>query len=70
MKDHAARVSQRNTIAHEVCSAAGIPVNDLHGVVAGKGQLYSGDGVHFNDDGREALADAVSASIRQRLGSR
>lgn len=70
MKDHAARVSQRNTIAHEVCSAAGIPVNDLHGVVAGKGQLYSGDGVHFSNDGRKALADAVSASIRQRLGSR
>jgi len=67
MKDHAARVAQRNAIARELCDTAGIPVNDLHAVVAGKDKLFSNDGVHFNDDGRKALADAVSKVTKLAL---
>jgi lysophospholipase L1-like esterase len=67
MKDHAARVAQRNTIARELCSAAGIAVNDLHAVVAGYDKLFSSDGVHFNDDGRKFLADAVSQAVKEMM---
>ena len=67
MADHAPRVVQRNAIAAEICAAAAIPLNDLH--AAAKEEHFSGDGVHFNNDGKatqsKLVADAVGAALAE-----
>lgn len=61
--DKMPRIAERNRIAAELCVANGIPINDLHAIVAAKPAYFSGDGVHLNDDGRAALANAVASCI-------
>lgn len=65
--DKMPRISARNAISTAACLAADIPVNDLYGVIAPKPTFFNSDGVHLNDEGRGALAAAVSAAIMSLL---
>lgn len=60
-----ARVRERNRLAAELCRRRGIPVNDLHALVARRPDCMAKDGVHFNPDGQALLGAAVAARIRQ-----
>lgn len=62
--DQLPRITERNRIATELCAASKIPVNDLHAIVAAHPAYFTGDGVHLNEEGRAALASAVTAHIQ------
>ncbi len=61
------RVIERNKIAAEIMKAAGIPVNDLYGVVQDHPEYVAKDGVHYNDKGRIAQTEQVAARINKLL---
>ncbi len=65
--DKMPRIAERNAIAAAACSANGIPVNDLYGVIAPKPDYISGDGVHLNEEGRGALVEAVAGAVAKAL---
>ena len=58
-----------NRAAAGIAARAGVPVDDLYGVVmvAGRDRLLAPDGVHFTDEGSEVLARAVAAAVRAAL---
>jgi lysophospholipase L1-like esterase len=64
-----ASVEQYNRIARKVMEELDVPVDDLHGVVAGAGadDLIGGDGVHLEPEGRKTLGKAVAEFISGRL---
>jgi lysophospholipase L1-like esterase len=57
------RVKARNQIAAEVLRDRGVITNDLYGLVEQHQEYYSGDGVHFNEKGRELQAKQVAESV-------
>jgi hypothetical protein len=61
------RVKLRNRIAAELLQGRSIATDDLYGLVESHQEYWSGDGVHFNDTGREIqarqVADAVLSSL-------
>jgi len=60
-----------NATAADVMAAAGIPVNDLHGVLcrAGVAECLRDDGVHPTPAAAERLGAAVAAAISRLTGS-
>ena len=69
-----ADVRRYNEAAKRVMREAGVPVNDLHGVVltGGPERLLGRDGTHPSPAGNERLAEAVADLVRRqaaRLGS-
>ena len=64
-----ARIVARNAIAMEFVQPAGIPVDDLHTLVAGHPEYYNGD-VHFNAPGIQVQAGQVAAAIAAVLPPR
>jgi lysophospholipase L1-like esterase len=64
-----ADVQKYNDAAVAVMKQAGVPINDLHELVEGRGkeQLISSDGTHYTPEGYEVLAGAVTESIRRSL---
>jgi lysophospholipase L1-like esterase/dienelactone hydrolase len=62
-------VRRYNEAALAVMRPAGVPVNDLHGLVeqAGAETLLGADGTHYTPAGYERLADAVADCIRRQL---
>jgi GDSL-like Lipase/Acylhydrolase family len=61
-------VLKRNEIAARVMRELGIPVDDLYSLVAGKAEYrVSGDGYHYNDQGRTVEADAVAKVVGEAL---
>lgn len=61
------RVKHRNRIAQEFVANAGIPVDDLFGLVESHPEYYGADGVHFSPAGVAAEAQQVSRAILERL---
>lgn len=61
------RVKARNKIAAEIMQKHDIPTNDLYGLVEQHSDWHSGDGVHFNGQGKEAQAKQVAASVEKWL---
>jgi len=61
------RMKQRNLIAREFVAKAGVPVNDLFGLVLDHPEYYSQDGVHFNAKGIAAQTQQVSQYILKYL---
>ena len=61
-------VEQYNAVAHEIVTAAGIPINDLHAAVvaAGTEECLSEDGVHMTDQASEMLGKIVAEAIQRR----
>jgi hypothetical protein len=57
------RVRQRNHIAAEFVTEAGLPVDNLFRLVVDRPEFYAGDGVHFNAEGKAAQVKQVTASI-------
>lgn len=68
--DKPARILARNKIAEELCAERKIAVDDLHASMIGHLELLSGDGVHFKDDGRAALAEQVAQVVGKALSAR
>ena len=64
-------VARYNQVARELAEEFSLPVNDLYRVIGavGKEKLMTRDGVHFNSQGSDRLGNAVSAHIRDALGS-
>lgn len=63
------RVKVRNKLAAEIMSQQQIPTNDLFELVKDHSEWTSGDGVHFNGQGNEALAKQVAESVTESLSS-
>ena len=61
------RIDARNRIAREFFEKRGIPVDDLHAVMADHADLHSDD-VHFKPEGSAMLAASVAASVEKLLG--
>ena len=62
------RVKARNQIAAEIMKEAGIPTDNLYGLVEQHAEWQSGDGVHFNGKGKTAQGTAVAESVLKCLG--
>ncbi|MHB8865411.1 MAG: SGNH/GDSL hydrolase family protein [Pirellulaceae bacterium] len=58
-----ARVKARNQIAAELLRDRRIVTNDLYDLVEQHQGYFSGDGVHFNEQGRELLAKQVAEVV-------
>jgi lysophospholipase L1-like esterase len=58
-----ARVKARNQIAAEIWRDRGIVTNDLYGLVEQHQEYFSGDGVHFNENGREVQVKQVAETV-------
>jgi len=67
MKAHAHRVAERNAIAKAICAASDIALTDLHGLSVESPEHFSGDGVHFNPEGRAAQARLVAKAVGDAL---
>jgi lysophospholipase L1-like esterase len=67
-----ADVARYNAAAQPVMAEAGVPVHDLHGLVAavGPARLLGPDGTHFTDEGCALLGDAVADCILRQLAVR
>lgn len=61
------RVAERNRIAAEKVTQAGIPIDDLYALSIDKPEYYSKDGVHFSQEGKEVQGKAVAGAIRKAL---
>ena len=61
------RVKARNRIAAELLRDRGIVTNDLYGLVEQHQEYFSGDGVHFNEQGRELQAKQVAEAVSSCL---
>jgi lysophospholipase L1-like esterase/dienelactone hydrolase len=64
-----ADVQRYNDVAIKVMKEAGVPVHDLHWVVAqgGADKLLGGDGTHYTPAGYDRLAEAVADSVLRQL---
>jgi hypothetical protein len=63
------RVKVRNKLAAEIMTEQHIPTDDLFELVKEHAEWTSGDGVHFNGQGNEALAKQVATSVLENLPS-
>lgn len=64
-------IATRNKIAAKVMRENGIPVDDLHAVVAGQDDLRAenkSDAYHYNPKGYNVLAEAVSQYLAKLMG--
>lgn len=61
------RVLERNRLAAEAAGAAGIPVDNLYGLVADHPEYFSNDGVHYNETGRAAQSAQVAGMVSEYL---
>lgn len=57
------RVKARNWIAAELLRDRNIVTDDLYGLVEQHQEYFSGDGVHFNETGRELQAKQVAQAV-------
>ena len=64
-----ADVGRFNDVAFSVMKEVGVPVHDLHALVAyhGADKLLGPDGTHFTKTGNEILANAVADCIKRQL---
>lgn len=67
--DRTDRVKLRNKLASEIMTEQHIPTDDLFELVKDHAEWTSGDGVHFNGQGNEALAKQVAESVLENLSS-
>jgi hypothetical protein len=63
------RVKVRNKLASEIMTEQQVPTDDLFELVKDHAEWTSGDGVHFNGQGNEALAKQVAESVLENLSS-
>ena len=61
-----ARVRERNRVARKLAAEYNIPINDLFVLVIDRPELFSEDGVHFNQAGDDILGRAVAQSVLQQ----
>ncbi len=69
ISDGTERVQARNEIAAELMKERSVPVDDLYGLVEQHPDWFSGDGVHFNEKGREVEAQQVAEAILSCLSA-
>lgn len=67
--DRTDRVKVRNKLASEIMTEQQVPTDDLFELVKDHAKWTSGDGVHFNGQGNEALAKQVAESVLENLSS-
>ena len=67
--DRTDRVKLRNKLASAIMTEQHIPTDDLFELVNDHVEWTSGDGVHFNGQGNEALAKQVATSVLENLSS-
>ncbi len=64
------RVEERNRLASEITKKQDIPTGELFELVKDHAEWTSGDGVHFNGQGNEALAKQVAESVAACLSAK
>ena len=60
------RIEARNRIVKQLAVAAGIPVDDLHGLMVSHADLHSDD-VHYTKEGNALMAEQVAVSVEGLL---
>ncbi|MEO8659733.1 MAG: SGNH/GDSL hydrolase family protein [Bryobacteraceae bacterium] len=60
------RIQARNAIAREFMSKAGIPIDDLYGLMEPHADLHS-DHIHFNQEGSAMMGDKVAEATAKLL---
>jgi lysophospholipase L1-like esterase len=63
------RVKVRNKLASEIMTEQQVPTDDLFELIKDHAEWTSGDGVHFNGQGNEALAKQVATIVLENLPS-
>jgi lysophospholipase L1-like esterase len=63
------RVKARNNLASQIMTEQQVPTDDLFELAKDHAEWTSGDGVHFNGQGNEALAKQVATSVLEHLSS-
>ncbi len=61
------RVRERNKIALEFIRPMGLAVDDLFALTVDHADYFGSDGVHFNNQGREAQVKQVAGAIAEQL---
>ncbi len=69
LADRTDRVRERNKLAADLISEFEIATDDLFSLVESHPEWASADGVHFNGQGNEALANQVTESLLPLLSS-
>ena len=62
-----AQVKARNSLAAAIMTERRILIDDLYSLVADRPELFSADSVHYNDEGRAFLGEAVADLILKTL---
>lgn len=60
-------VTERNALAARFMQEHTIPLNDLYALAVEHPEFYGGDGIHFNEKGRDAQAEQVAEIILRNL---
>jgi lysophospholipase L1-like esterase len=60
-------IAERNQLCKPIMQQAGIPIDDLYGVVLPHLDLGKGDRAHWTEPGYRLLADSVAGSIASEL---
>jgi len=63
------RIVRRNSIAGDLALAQGIPIDDLHALMAPHAAMHSGN-VHFNKEGSALMAEQVAREVSKLLPPR
>lgn len=63
------RIVRRNSIARDFASTEGIPIDDLHALMAPRADMHS-DNVHFNKEGSALMAEQAAREVSKLLPSR
>lgn len=64
------RVVQRNAAVAAIVAKQNIPIDDLFTLVKDHPEYHASDGVHFHEEGCDALAAQVAKSVKVVLSSR
>ncbi len=63
-------VIERNLAAAELMNTRGIPVDDMYSLMLNHPEWSSGDGYHFNDDGKLVQAEFLAEILLKALAER
>lgn len=63
-------IETRNQIMFRVCRERGVEMNDLYLVTANHPELFSGDKIHYNEEGYKALGGQATSYIMQKLNKK
>ena len=62
-----AKVVEYNSVAKKLAGENGFTVIDLYSATKGKTEMYFSDGIHFNDEGYQYLAEKIVTTVKEKI---